>query len=445
MPIMAKALHEALQSVSFPICKVIIALSGGCDSISLLHCAKYASLPYAVEAWHVDHGLQKEALEWEKACQEFCDRHDIPLTVFRLHLSRTKGVSLEALAREARYGVFSNHLSTGEVLLVAHTQEDNSETVLLHLIKGAGPKGLSGISLQRPLGKGILLRPWLLISKEIIVRYAKKHNLLWVEDPSNRVLDFDRNFIRHEIIPLLSQRFPGIQKGITRSALHCKEAEALLHQIAEQDLEDLSCQGHEGLSVESISQLSPFRRNNLLRCWFQKQGLSLPSTKKLAEIARQMLHAKTDRNPCVSWVGGQVRRYKGLIVVDNPTNLCGKLEKPKPILWDYTQDLVLWNGKKLKANRVLGKGISLKMLDRYGSLVEVTVRQGGERCRPFGIGCTRPLKKLLQEQKIPVWERSLFPLIYCQSQLIAVPGIMVQEGWQASELSDVGLEITLDL
>ncbi|NNG62887.1 tRNA lysidine(34) synthetase TilS, partial [Pseudomonas fragi] len=251
-----------------------VALSGGLDSTVLLHVLaqlrQTRSLP-PLSAIHVHHGLQAAADEWPAHCQALCNALGVPLQVVHVHVQA--GASLERAAREARYQAFVTLTRAQEVLLTGQHRDDQAETLLFRLLRGAGVSGLAAMPRQRRLGEGNLCRPLLDVSRTDLEAYAREHSLGWIEDPSNQQTDFSRNYLRHEIFPLLTRRWPQAAASMARSAAHCAEAQGLLDDLARQDLQaagavsEFDWLGLPSLELAPITCLSPARQRNALRYW----------------------------------------------------------------------------------------------------------------------------------------------------------------------------------
>lgn len=290
--------------------------SGGRDSHVLLHAFSKVHLvkpSLSFRAVHINHGLRPQAEQWAQHCQSVCDALSVPLIVQTLGLRPMVGESVENVARQARYRVFGDCLEAGEVLLTAHHLEDQAETVLLQLLRGSGPKGLSGMASLRTFYNGWHGRPFLDISRALINDYATVQGLNWIEDDSNEDLRFTRNYLRHRVAIDLAALNPSYASCLARSAKHCADAQALLDSYIAEDL--LQCQTPYGISVKQLEQLSFLRQQGIMRLWLLRQGVVLPSTKKLRVILEQMIQARSDSRPCVEWGKWQVKRIKGEIIL----------------------------------------------------------------------------------------------------------------------------------
>lgn len=431
-----------------------LAFSGGLDSQVLLHLLVRARerLPGPLGALHVNHNLQPAAADWAAQCRAAATLLQVEYRDLSVQVPVTAGASPEAAARQARYGALAEALPAGHALLTAHHQDDQAETLLLQLLRGAGPKGLAAMPPASGFAAGLLIRPLLDADREALRGYAERYALQWVEDPSNAELGYDRNFLRHAVMPLLRRRWPGCAAVLSRSARHQAETARLLNELGAMDLEaqhqdrpDLSvgsvrvlngsaatAVGAEAvggahtarLSVSRLLQLSAARRANLLRHWLQRRHAPIPSTAVLARIDSDLLHAANDAQPEVRWGGACLRRYRDELFL-----LPGSVtENAQALDWPAERPLKLPTGI-LTPRHGPGQGVAERHL--RGRRVRVAFRQGGERLRPVGRREQHSLKHLFQDAGVPPWERGQIPLLYLDDQLIAVAGYWVCEGFQA--------------
>uniref|UniRef100_UPI001012FEE7 tRNA lysidine(34) synthetase TilS n=1 Tax=Aeromonas veronii TaxID=654 RepID=UPI001012FEE7 len=297
---------------------LLVAFSGGLDSTLLLVlAAQYArehGLP--VRALHVHHGLSPHADEWVAHCEAVCQQLAVELLVEWVTLARGNGESLEAQARTARYQRLTARMRAGEWLLTAHHQDDQLETLLLALKRGAGLRGLAGILPSQPFAGGLLLRPLLDVSRAELAEAAATLPFGWVEDESNQDVSYDRNFLRQTLIPQLKARWPAMAQTAARSMALCAEQEALLEELAESDWQ-LAGEG-EALHIGPLHALSPTRRNNLLRYWIRRQGGEMPSREQLARLWQEVALARGDANPQLNWGRQSCRRYQERLYLVSP-------------------------------------------------------------------------------------------------------------------------------
>lgn len=390
-----------------------VAFSGGMDSTVLLHALSQVSdqLPAPLLAVHINHGLQVKALEWEKFCRETCARLDIALSNRQLNLRPASGESLEAQAREARYRAIAGHMHVGDMLLTAHHGDDQVETFLLQLLRGAGVSGLASMPLIREWSPGWLARPLLAYSRKELRDWAQQEQLQWQDDPSNERLNIRRNYLRHKVIPLLKEQWPGLINTTGRSARHCAEAAQLMREVG---TADLSLVGDVGkpwqLPISGLEVLSPQRQKNLLRYWIRNHGLQVPGHRIIERIPTEVVKAQQAGSPLLSWNSGEIRRYRGRLYLMPPL-------PPAP-----ADGLCLpWDGSKpLELPQGLGH---LKVRDKVQWLadgVNVIFRTEGLKCRPGQSNSTRSFKRLCQDMSIPPWLRSRMPLVYRGDELVAI-------------------------
>ncbi len=307
-----RSLQSALDRLPDSVRCLVLAYSGGIDSTALLlHLLPFRER-FTLRLWHVHHGLQAEADRMADFARETARRHDLPLRVDHLGLDSKAG-NREARAREARYGLFAAELAADEALITAHHASDQAETLLLNLLRGSGPAGLAGIAGQRPLGQGLLLRPWLGHTRHEIEAFVRGRGMEWVEDPSNRLMDADRNFLRHRVFPELEQRWPAAQHSLARAAEWQSEAASMLDDLARQDarrcLVDRPFAETACVDIEALYSLTIPRQKNLLRHWLEREtGRPLP-LRSLEQLLQQG-EAREDGQPCVALAGAEVRRFQ---------------------------------------------------------------------------------------------------------------------------------------
>lgn len=401
-----------------------VAFSGGTDSLALLHALASirAAIGAPLYAVHVNHGLHPDASCWERHCASVCAELGVGLDIHRVSVNAGSGESVEERAREARYKALADALDPGEMLLTAHQRDDQAETLLLHLLRGSGPHGLCAMVLCRRFGVGHLGRPLLGYPRAALARYVLDTGMSAVEDDSNDDRRFARNFVRHEVLPTLRERWPNLSRTFARAQRNQLEAVELVDVLASQDLDRVSTP--RGLARASLAELSVARQNYVLRAWVVRAGLPLPAEKHLQRIRGDLLTDSVSGAGLVCWPGAECRRYREWLCLGPPLP---DHDPKKRYRWRLEQGLVLPHGR-LKATLVSGHG--LRMPDAEMS-VEVRFRTGGERCRPLGRAHSQCLKKLLQEAAVPPWMRNRIPLIYFKDTLVAVVGQWVCQGFQA--------------
>jgi tRNA(Ile)-lysidine synthase len=400
--------------------RLAVAISGGIDSMVLLDAltSVSASRSLTVSAVHVHHGLSPNADHWARFCAEQCASRSVPLAVHRLHLTRKSGQSLEALARAGRYEHFMS--CDVDVIALAHHADDQAETVLLQLLRGSGPRGLSAMPVFRR-GTPALLRPLLSQTRETMAAYARTRGLGWIEDESNSDTTHRRNLLRHEVAPRLAAGFKGYPATLTRAASHQAEASALLDELAALDAEGAI--DDAGLDRAQLAGLSNARAANLLRWFLRREGLRPPSDARLADVLRQLRSASADARTRIAHDGAEIGCYRGRVVVHATTTA------PFAVAWDGAPEVHLPGGI-LAFEPADGEGIAFAKL----SMAPVTVRSrtGGERIR---LAANRPrhaVKKLLQQANLTVWQRQALPLVWCGDALAAVPAVGVDVAFQAA-------------
>ena len=416
--------------------KLYIAYSGGVDSHVLLHlCATQAQWQARIVAVYVDHNLQTQAKSWGEHCHQQADVLGVRFMSLQVDANAQNGDSPEAAARDARYQALQNLIKTNDLLLVAQHREDQMETVLLQLFRGAGVQGLAAMPVSIAFGAGRLLRPLLNTAKAEILAYAKQHSLTWVEDPSNLSSDFDRNFLRNEIVQLLKQRWPALDKTLARSAQHCADAADLI--------EDSSCilikhrfnAADQSLSLEKIEHLSPAQYNLLLRQWFRQLGLKPPSQAQLNSIKQQLLGARADAMPQINLQGHIFQKYRQQLFCLSKQQLLMIEEQEWPL---GSANLCLSNGYILSRTPA-ESGINQQLW--HQAKITLKPRSGGEKLKLPGRMGQHCLKKLFQEAGIPPWERQTRPLIYLNDQLAAVAGLWIAD-WAWTQAPQAGYQIT---
>jgi tRNA(Ile)-lysidine synthase len=415
-----------------------VALSGGVDSVVLLHLLHQLQKThhFTLKASHVHHGLSKNADKWVKFCEKLCTKLSVPLDVHRIKLPQKKSLGVEGEARQLRYEKLLK--SKTDLVVLAHHEDDQAETFLLQLIRGAGVKGLSSMAHFDATRR--LWRPLLNASRIDIESYAKKHKFKWIEDESNQNIDFDRNFIRSKILPILKNRFSHIIKVIFRSSSHLAEAQHLLDDLAKMDLKSYLKSIHYShkIKVKTLEKLSNARAKNVLRYWLEINNQMMPSKDLLDELLRQVLTAKKDAELKIHLSKFyEIRRYQDeiFIVPNNKKKL-----KNYEIIWQGESEILLPNGQKLTFKKVKGRGIHLKFL-RDQKLI-IRNRQGGEFFKPDSKRPTKKIKQLLQESDLPPWERENLPLFFVDDELAFIPNFGIDQKYQVMP-QEIGLKIEL--
>lgn len=295
--------------------KFVVAFSGGLDSTVLLHAARENCV-----AVHVNHGLSPNAAAWAEHCKKIAAQFGVTFFCEQVNATATTGQSPEDAARIARYKVLEKYIDQDSCLLTAHTLDDQCETVLLQMLRGAGPKGLAAMPLFTAFSDGEHARPLIDHSRDELFLYATQNNLSWIEDESNTDTKFNRNYLRHNVIPVLKERWPMVNKAVARVAKHCANSNDLLDELAQQDL--ITVQGSEKnkISIQGLIQLSSARQKNVLRYWIAQNGSQLPSTAQLEQIISQFVYSANDKHPHFKIQAFELRRHKKEIHIETNTS-----------------------------------------------------------------------------------------------------------------------------
>jgi tRNA(Ile)-lysidine synthase len=396
--------------------RVALAFSGGIDSTLLAYLLNQQRRKLgSLRLVHVDHGLQAASGAWSRRCAAQARRWRVPFVSLKAKIDRRAGDSPEAAARDARYKLLAGVMEPGEVLVTAQHRDDQAETLLLQLFRGAGVSGLSGMPAIAAFGPGPIARPLLEVSRGEIEVAARKARLHWIEDPSNADTRYSRNFVRQRLLPLIREHWPGVDKSLARSASHMAAAAALLNERAQHDLASLA--DGSGLSVTALRALPTGRRRNALRAFIAARGVEMPEASRLREMSGPLLEARADAQPEVQWANARMIRSGGRL----------ELQKSREPRAEFVAKSWRWqNDRRL----ILGGDAGvLELLDdtagpidcaRLPKILELRARQGGERLRPSANARTQTLKSLLQTAKIPAQERARLPLLFAGERLIAV-------------------------
>ena len=366
---------------------IVVALSGGIDSVVLLHYL-HAHYPDDCRAIHCNHHLSKHCDEWDEFCKNLCNKLSIPYSNVDIFIENESNI--EENARKKRYHSLSTNLKENEVLCTAHHQNDQAETLLLQLFRGAGVAGLASMPKSKPLGKGVHYRPMLNIKKSEIIEYAKDNHLSWVEDDSNTNTNFRRNFLRLNIIPKLETAYKNLAKTLTRSAKHQSEALALIQALAKIDIQErqLVNPSHQ-INIQRLAQLDTLRIKNVIRYHLSSLKFLAPSDKAMKQIL-DLLSAKEDANPLVNWDQFEIRRYQG--------------------------ELYFINNQAEKNTNFCPFHAEFENLPNFS----IRYRAEGQRIKLPGKNHSQSLKKVLQDANIPPWERSSLKMYYIKDELRAM-------------------------
>ena len=411
--------------------RIYIGYSGGVDSHVLLHlCAAITGLRERITAVYVHHGLQAEAEFWARHCEKTAKSLGIDFIVLRVNAVAGQGASPEEAARNARYTALKSLIGVNDALLVAQHRDDQLETVLLQLFRGSGLRGLSAMPETMAFGRGVLLRPLLNVSKLTIDAYAQAHKLKWVDDPSNLRHDYDRNFLRNAVLPLLKQRWPSCDKTVARSARHCADAQIVISTLAEELFHQVFNVADKTLCISQLRSYEITRQQLVIREWFQALNLKMPTQAFVDRLQSEVLSAREDSDPVLSGQGYCVRRYRDKLY-------CLKQVAPEIVrasIWSVGQTTIRVSDLQTLSCVPASAGISSKQWQN--AAITIRARSGGEKIRLPGRKGHHALKKLFQEAGIPPWERETIPLVYLDDKLAAVGDLWVSAYFYSEKTQD---------
>ena len=422
------ALRGALGRHAVRASRIAVGLSGGRDSVALLHGLAQLRGEFQLDlsALHVHHGLSPNADRWAEFCARLCATLDVPLDFRRVSVDRKSGQGIEAAARAARYAAYA--ALDVEWVALAHHRGDQAETVLHDLLRGAGPRGLSGMPRERaiaPAGRPRLVRPLLDVPRKLIEDYVGQQALQWVEDESNVGNGHTRNWLRNEILPALAQRFPAVESALARTASFSAEAEALLDALARADLVSAAPAGR--LRLDALRRLDPPRARNLLRLVLREAGEAMPDSSRLAELQRQLDEIGHDTRFRFDFAQVQLRSFAGEVhVLHKAPALQAAPDGDLRVPWAGEARLD-WLGGEVVFEHAVGCGFSADLVLR--GECHLAARRGGESIQPDAGRPRRSLKHWYQELGIPPWERETLPILWCGNSVVWVPGIGIDVGF----------------
>lgn len=399
--------------------RVVLAVSGGVDSMVLLHSAVKAQLSQPLLVVHVNHQLSPFAADWQVRVSDCCTRLGVEFAAMAVQVE-PRGAGLEEAARKARYAAIEHYLRPGDLVLMAHHQQDQLETFFLRLARGAGVRGLAGMESLRDWGPARLGRPFLTVDRASIERYAQIHALTWVEDESNANELFDRNFLRLHVIPMLQQRWAELPAHASQAMAQLRQSDTLLNEFASEDLQRCHPQPERlgvSLEMEPLRVWSQPRRYNLMRHWLALQGYRAPSRKRLAELDG-LLTAKQDQNPLLAWGDCELRRYRKRIYC-----LPAGWSRARPAAQDCSTN----NDVDLGGHHLKWTAASPGLPTGDYRVVVRTQAPEGLRAHPAGRAHSQSLKKLLQEYGLEPWLRDHLPLIFLGDRLMAVGDLWIEK------------------
>ncbi|MDP5213063.1 tRNA lysidine(34) synthetase TilS [Pseudoalteromonas tunicata] len=403
--------HQFAKQIPPNVKTLTVALSGGVDSVVLLHLvATYQALnpDVKVQAVHVNHGISPHAHAWQDFCQRLCAELTIPFNAISVTIDKKNRQSLEAVARELRYQALVSVTQVQDVILLGQHQDDQVETFFLQLKRGSGLSGLSAMANTSEFEGRILVRPLLETSRASIEAFCQQFNLSHIEDESNSDVKYDRNYLRHQILPELNSRFAGFNQCVARSASLLREQQTLINEIAELDHQSVALGSQ--LQILKLLALSDIRRRNVLRYWLALHRCLMPSYAVLAELVSQLQSEKADANLVIKLSAGTLRQYNQLLYIVKDQV---KLDDCKV---DSNQ-LLLADGRTLLLQQ--GEGVRAPFADEV-----VTVQFGkmNSLIKPLHKPGRNTVKHWLKEAKIPAWQRDAVPLVFYNDELVQVVG-----------------------
>lgn len=412
----------------------VIAYSGGLDSHVLLHVVAQLTDTPPLLAFHVNHGLHKQANAWERHCKQICEQLAVPHLARAVQLDKDSKGGLEDSARRARYRQFAAELSAGDLLLQAHHADDQAETMLLRLLRGAGTSALAGMPAERALGQGRLFRPFLAFSRADLQQYAQQHALRHIEDTSNFDTTLDRNYLRHKVMPSIRQRWPECTQSWLQSAAWLQESAAIAATLAEQDLAAAQWRAEKlggSMNLAALRVMGLVRTKNAIRHACRLLDLPPPPQRQLQKLLTELAEAKADAQPRIVWESSEARRFAGRVHL-----------LPRLVAVDSSAEYQ-WSGEDLP---VPGVGIVRAVATQTKGLARnqrytLRLRRGGEKFRPRLDSPNKPLKKWLQENRVPPWLRDRTPLIYKGEELVAIGELWVSENHL---ISDQAITVRVD-
>lgn len=408
--------------------RLVIAYSGGVDSHVLLDMVVQVQQLHQrpIKIIHVHHGLSQYANDWANHVEQVAQAYNVDYVIKRVSVNQQQA-SLEDAARQARYQAINQELVIGDVLLLAHHQQDQAETFLLRLMRGSGVTGLAAMKDSNVVPFNRLTipawRPLLTANKNQILAYAQQRQLKWIEDDSNTDERLNRNYLRHQVIPTLQQRWPQAIERVSAASQRLQEAEQLLQDLAAIDYQQVQDKS-DSLNISQLAELSEARRHNVLRYWLQQLGFNLPDYQQLSKLWTEVCLAKEDAQPMYYWPHVEVRRYRQQLFAMSP-------------LTNFNRDEQKWINKQQAIQLATGEVIEPQQIQalikaEYWQTGQISIayRQGGEKIQPVGRQHHHDLKKLLQAEGVPTWQRERIPLIYINQQLAIVWGY-----WVAAEFA----------
>jgi tRNA(Ile)-lysidine synthase len=378
------------------------------------------NLQQEIIAIHVNHGLNSNAGQWAEHCQAICDSLNIKLIQIQIDATAPRGESQEEWARNLRYDAIKKEIIKDDLFLTAHHQDDLAETLLLQLFRGAGPAGLSAMPVKTELGPGWHIRPFLGSCREDLAAYADAAGLKWIDDDSNSNERFDRNYLRHRVMPVIRDRWPGILNTLSRASGIQSEVNRLIEDLAAFDLNTCINTENYSLKQKCLGSLPVHRAINVVRYWLKIQQHRSPGARILQQIMIDVVNSEHNASPCISWDDIEIRRYRDMIFLTR--NLPHISDVKRKITWDINDNCLLEYGR-LSADKNIGSGIAYEKIT--GREISVRYRNGQEQIKQGGHH--HSLKNVFQKYGIPPCFRKIIPLIYIDDTLVEIAGLYIDE------------------
>jgi tRNA(Ile)-lysidine synthase len=415
---------------------IVVAYSGGVDSHVLLHALhnirQEAQLNFYLSVIHIHHGLSQHADQWQLHCEQVCSTLNVEFLTANVNVQTAPRQSLEAQAREARYSKLVELAPANSQVVLGQHQDDQLETFLLQLKRGAGPKGLSAMNRKwvsycpsQPDKKIGFYRPLLDVSQQAILDYAQQHNLQWCEDESNQNTDFERNFLRHDVLPVLQHRWPEISRSVARSAALCAEQQHLLDEVCAEKLKLIKASANS-LHLPALKQLNQSWLHQLVRYWLSELNMQSPSLAVLSQLKPELLDAADDATPILQWQGWQFRRFDQQLFVIPAIPLIDN----QILVWSGESQITLpGNIGCLKFLQSTEVSSEVLILDTKAG--DISMQFGGyaHRFKPKGESHSKPIKQWFKQWKVSPWCRNQVVLLLQNKQLLA---ILIEGEWITS-------------
>ena len=404
--------------------EILMGFSGGLDSSVLIHLLSQmrAKLNFKLKAIHVHHGLSSSADDWLNFCKEKCKLLDIEFHSEKVKINEKTSLGIEGEARKLRYKAIKE--TQKDIVALGHHQNDQAETLMLQLLRGAGLKGLA--AMPEFDSKRKFWRPLLYIKKDTLEKYAKDKKIEYIKDESNQDINFDRNFIRKKVLPLIESRYPSSIETMSRSAINISEGHHLNELVALDDSKSVMSDDGKYLFITDLKSLPKIRAINLIRWWLSFNNLLMPSRRNIDELYKQILLIKRDTSLNLKISDdASIRAYNNKLFIVSLDINPSKFD----LKWSGQEELYLPNKTKLQFIKIKEGGLSLSKLGV--KTLRVRSRAGGEKLKPFSDQPSRSLKYLFQTADIPIWERGQIPLIFAKNQLVAVPNLAIQHKYKS--------------